>query len=125
MGAFVLTGTPVVRETAAPMLAHNVYFRLKDRSDAAVADLVQACRKYLSDHPGVVFFACGTVAHDLDREVNVRDWDVALHVIFDTIAAHDEYQDAPLHKQFINENRSNWENVRVFDSVVEPIPAQP
>ncbi|HEX8200326.1 MAG TPA: Dabb family protein [Isosphaeraceae bacterium] len=100
------------------MLAHNVYFTLKDNSDAARTALVSACRKYLSDHPGVVFFACGTLCQSLDRPVNDRDFDVALHVIFDTQASHDLYQDAPRHHQFIAENRDNWAKVRVFDSEV-------
>ena len=35
-------------------------------------------------------------------------------------AAHDTYQDAPRHKQFIDENKDNWKKVRVFDSAVQP-----
>jgi hypothetical protein len=100
------------------MLAHNVYFTLKDRSPAAVAALVAACQKYLVEHPGVVFFACGTLEEGLDRPVNDRDFDVALHVIFDTRASHDAYQTAPTHLQFVAENRDTWARVRVFDSAV-------
>ena len=62
------------------MLAHNVYFTLKDRSDGREAKLVAACKAHLTGHPGVVFFACGTLAQGLDRPVNVRDFDVALHL---------------------------------------------
>ncbi len=101
------------------MLAHNVYFALKDNSPAARQKLVAACKKYLSKHPGTLFFAAGVLADELKREVNVRDFDVALHVIFTDQAAHDRYQDAPAHHQFIAENRDNWKGVRVFDSVVE------
>ena len=101
------------------MLAHNVYFTLKDNSDAAAQALVAACRTYLSDHPGTVLFACGTRCRALDRPVNDRDFDVALHVIFDSKESHDRYQDAPRHHQFIAENRENWGQVRVFDSEVE------
>ena len=77
-----------------------------------------ACKKYLSGHPGEVFFAAGTLARDLDRPVNDRDFDVALHIVFKDRAAHDQYQDAARHKQFIEENKANWKKVRVFDSVV-------
>ncbi len=100
------------------MLAHMVYFSLKDRSEGARERLVGACRKYLTDHPGVVFFACGTVCDELDRAVNDRDFDVGLHVVFDTKANHDRYQEAPRHLEFIAEQRENWARVRVFDSVV-------
>jgi hypothetical protein len=44
---------------------------------------------------------------------------VALHIYFKDQAAHDKYQDAPRHKQFIDENKDNWKKVRVFDSVVQ------
>ncbi len=101
------------------MLAHNVYFALKDQSDAAKQKMVDACKKYLARHPGVVFFACGLLEPELSRPVNVRDFDVALHVVFDNRASHDAYQEAPTHLQFIEENRDNWAQVRVFDSLVE------
>lgn len=104
------------------MLAHNVYFTLKDRSDAARAALVGACRRYLSDHAGTVFFACGTLEPELAREVNDRDFDVALHIVFESRAAHDAYQEDPRHQRFLAENRDNWARVRVFDSVVKVSP---
>jgi hypothetical protein len=101
------------------MLAHMVYFKLNDRSSEMKARLVEACHLYLSGHPGTVFFACGTLCEELDREVNDRDFDVALHVVFRTKEDHDAYQVAPRHNQFIEENRANWAKVRVFDSVVQ------
>src|ERR1700733_6465180 len=101
------------------MLAHNVFFTLHDASAAAQAKMVQACKTYLSDHPGTVFFACGGRALELQRPVNDRDFDVGLHLIFQTQADHDAYQEAPRHDQFIAENKDNWKMVRVFDSLVE------
>lgn len=101
------------------MLAHNVYFRLKDQSAAARDQLLAACRKHLADHPNTLFFACGTLEPALAREVNDRDFDVALHVVFESRAAHDAYQDHPRHVEFVRENRDNWARVRVFDSDVE------
>ena len=101
------------------MLAHNVFFSLKDNSPAARQKLLDACHKYLATHPGTVFFAAGVLADALKREVNDRDFDVGLHLVFSDQAAHDRYQDAPAHHQFIAENKDNWKKVRVFDSVVE------
>jgi hypothetical protein len=112
------------RTEAAPaagsLLAHNVFFSLKDNSPGAKKKLVDACKKYLAKHPGTVFFAAGTLVPELDRPVNDRDFDVGLHLVFKDKAAHDAYQDAPLHQQFIEENKDNWKKVRVFDSYVEP-----
>ncbi len=98
-----------------PMLVHNVYFALKDKSPAAIHALIAASHKYLTNHPGTVFYAVGTCA-DLSRPVNDRDYDVALHVIFKDRAAHDVYQTADRHLQFIAEQKANWDKVRVFDS---------
>lgn len=101
------------------LLAHNVYFTLKDRSPAARQKLVAACKEYLTGHPGTVFFACGTLAEALDRPVNDRDFDVGLHIIFQNQAAHDTYQDAPRHHAFVAACKDGWAKVRVFDSSVE------
>jgi hypothetical protein len=102
-----------------PLLAHNVFFTLKDRSPAARQRLLDACRKYLAGHPGTVFFAAGTRAEGLNRPVNDRDFDVGLHIVFQDQAAHDAYQAAELHQQFIRENQDTWARVRVFDSLAE------
>jgi hypothetical protein len=104
------------------MLAHHVYFSLKDSSVAAKQKLLDACRKYLSAHQGIVFFACGTLAAELARPVNDRDFDVSLHIVFQTKQDHDLYQESPLHQRFVSENKDNWKRVRVFDSVLEPAP---
>lgn len=123
IGVFVSLKTgnsTMAADAQEPLLVHNVYFALNDNSPENVQKLVAACRKYLTDHPGTVFFACGGVAN-LDRSVNDRDWDVGLHVIFKNRAAHDQYQEAPRHLQFIQENKANWKKVRVFDSDCPPL----
>jgi hypothetical protein len=101
-----------------PMLAHMVFFTLKDKTSQNREKLAAACRKYLSDHAGTVYFSAGARAEEFDREVNDREFDVALHVVFKDKAAHDTYQDHPRHIEFINENRASWAEVRVFDSYV-------
>ena len=103
---------------AETRLAHNVFFKCKDRSHEKVTDLVAACKLYLNVQPGILFFAAGTLVKELDREVNDREWDVALHLVFIDKAAHDAYQDDATHNRFIAEQKPNWESVRVFDSYV-------
>lgn len=98
------------------MLAHIVYFTLKDSSPAAIEKMLTACRTYLSDHPGTIHFSVGTLAKEYQRPVNQHDFHIALHVIFEGRAAHDAYQVAPRHQQFIEENKANWAKVRVFDA---------
>ena len=117
--ALALPGPAEPGDTAR-VLAHDVYFALKDASPEAKQKLVEACRKHLAGHEGTVFFATGVRAEELARGVNDQGYDVSLHVYFRDKAAHDVYQEHPRHKQFIAEMNANWKTVRVFDSWVSP-----
>ena len=99
-------------------LAHLVFFKLKDSSTEASEALVQACHKSLNNHDGIVWFSAGTVGEEFERPVNDRDFDVSLQVIFESREAHDAYQVAERHSQFVEEMKDNWDQVRVFDSWV-------
>jgi hypothetical protein len=100
-------------------LVHDVYFTLNDNSEATRAKLVKDCYKYLSKHPGVVFFAAGERVEAHERDVNIRDWEVSLHIVFKNKNYHDQYQKAHDHYKFIDENKENWKSVRVFDSFIK------
>ena len=99
-------------------LAHMVFFTLNKSTPASRAALVAGCRKYLSRHPGTLHFSAGTRATACDRDVNDTAFDVALHIVFRSQAAHDRYQAAPRHLAFIEAFRANWKQVRVFDSLL-------
>jgi len=96
------------------MLSHAVYFSLKDKSPAAVATLIEGCQTLLTNHAGAVSFAVGTCS-PYDRQVNDRDFEVALEIVFDSHAAHDAYQTADRHNTFLAMHATNWAHVRVFD----------
>ena len=100
----------------ARMLSHDVYFTLEDNSAEAIAAMIAGCRKYLADHPGVVLLAGGTQVEEHARPVKDQDFDVALHVVFESKEAHDRYQTVPEHLEFIETFKENWKQVRVFDS---------
>jgi len=93
-----------------------VYFSLHNDSDSKIMELIDACKKYLDGHPGVVYFSVGTLNKELSRPVNDRDYHVTLNVVFDSRESHDLYQAAPRHLEFIAEQKSNWKQVRIFDS---------
>lgn len=101
-----------------PMYAHMVFFELKEPNQANADKLVAACHKYLSDMPGAIYYSAGTRAKEADRPVNDTKFDVALHVVFKDQASHDQYQTAPQHLKFIEQNKELWSGVRVFDSFV-------
>lgn len=100
------------------MLSHTVYFKLNDSTKEAAEALAADCRTYLKNHPGVEFFAAGTLAEEFDRPVNDQNFDVCLHVVFDTKENHDLYQVAEDHLTFIAKNKESWATVRVFDAYV-------
>ena len=49
--------------------------------------------------------------------MNDQDFDVTLVVVFGSKQAHDDYQVAPRHKEFIAEQSPHWAKVRVFDAL--------
>ena len=116
IAAATIIGLPNITVAADPQVAHMVYFKLNESTGDAKEKLVKACKKYLSDHEGTVYFSVGVLAKDLDREVNDLDFDVSLNLVFRNKAAHDTYQTHPRHIKFIDENKDSWSKVRVFDS---------
>lgn len=101
------------------MHAHNVYFSLKENSPELVDALIADCTTYLAPQAGIISFACGILEPELDREVNDRGFDVGLHILFETREAHDAYQTDEQHDIFVERNKDNWSNVRVFDTQVK------
>ena len=101
------------------MIAHNVFFTLHDRSEAAKAKLIHECRTWLTGHSGLTALATGVMDPSFDRDVNDHDFDVSLTMIFSNRLEHDQYQDAPRHRKFVEANQHTWAKVRVFDSEVE------
>jgi hypothetical protein len=108
-----------------PAVGHMVFFTLADDTPANREKLVAACQQYLTGHEGTLYFSTGTLADDLASEVNDRDFDVALHLVFASKADHDRYQTHERHLAFIEENKALWSKVRVFDSYLAPAPAAP
>jgi hypothetical protein len=104
------------RKRMSPRIAHMVYFTLHDNSKEKIDELLSECQKYLDDHPGLDYFAAGALNRELARPVNDHGYDVSLHTVFSDREAHDAYQVAPRHLEFIANNKANWKTVRVFDS---------
>jgi len=122
LGLCVL-GAPAADKPAekGPLLAHNVFFSLKDNSPETKKGMVEDSHKYLSPIPGIVFYAAGVVS-DVERDVVDRDYDVALHVVFKDKAAMEKYLAHPRHLEYVAKHQPNWKKVRVFDSFVSRAP---
>ncbi len=118
--ALIVAFAGVSAQAEERMLAHDVYFSLKDNSPQAKEKLIAACKKYLTGHPGTVRFAVGPIADEMKRDVNDQDFDVALHLVFKNKAAYDQYEKSERHVKFKEEAQDNRKKVRVFDSYLEP-----
>ena len=62
------------------------------------------------------------IIYDGDQRAHIlfndRDFDIALQLVFTNQAAHDAYQNAPRHLEFIEAFKPMWKKVRVFDAEV-------
>lgn len=97
---------------------HMVYFYLREPgNNAHASQLAQGCRTHLPNIPGVLRLEVGFPA-GTPREVVDNSYGVALLVEFADSAAHDVYQDHPDHHRFIEECRSLWSRVQVYDTTL-------
>lgn len=121
VASFALDAVARLAGGSDPQLAHMVFFALKDHSAESRERFIASCEKYLSDHEGTVYFSVGTIAEDKDVQepVSVKDFDVALHVVFENKAAKARYLASERHKHFVDENRESFAGVRVFDSFLQ------
>jgi Stress responsive A/B Barrel Domain len=104
------------KKAADAQLAHSVIFTLKDQSAKSREGFVAICDKYLMSHKGAVSYTCGTIAEDVKEPVSDREFDVALHVVFEDKAALAEYLKSDRHNQFVAAIKDKISKVRVFDS---------
>ena len=100
------------------MYSHVVFFELTDKSDEAKQALIDGFETYLAPHDGVLVYTASIRDESKQRDVNDLTFDVALTLVFESVAAQDAYQVTGAHKQFIEELSGNWASVRVFDSTI-------
>lgn len=84
-------------------------------SDEQIAAFEKDLRS-LGQIEGVRQFYVGKVAGTTKRPVIQTDWDYMLTVIVDDLAAHDVYQDHPIHHKFIENQKQFFGQVRVYDA---------
>lgn len=118
--ALAVAARPPARPEPKPRQAHMVFFTLKDRSPESIARFVASCDKYLTGHEGTASYSVGVIAKDVVEPVSDRDFDVALHLVFEDKAAGASYQKSDRHTKFVEENKAHFAKVRVFDSYLQP-----
>lgn len=93
------------------MFTHVVVFYTKPDQPNAVEELMEGGEKYLRPIPGVEHFHMGPMATS-HRPVVVQDYQVALSITFPDKKAQDDYQEHPLHIEFVE---------KVFKRVCEKV----
>jgi hypothetical protein len=96
-------------------LVHVVNFWLKEGLTEAEEAQFVAGVKSLGTIEDVKVFSVGKPA-STDRPVIDRSYSYCLLTVFDDMAGHDRYQEAPVHLKFIDECKHLWEKVLIYDS---------
>lgn len=96
------------------MLIHTVYLWLKEESDAALRAAFAADCHGLLSIPHIAQGWVGTPAATRDQVID-HSYDQALMLHFADQAAHDAYQEHPLHSAFVARYLPHFAQVKVFD----------
>ena len=98
------------------MLIHFVIFWLK--KDLSVEELTTFENQVLSleNISSVEQLYLGKPASTTKRPVIDDSYDICLTVMLKDIAAHDSYQEDPLHLDFIKKCSHMWEKVKIYDA---------
>lgn len=98
------------------MLVHSVYFWLKpELSDAQRADFRRGVES-LAGIKSVEKVYVGTPAATPKRAVIDDSYSVALTVLCRDLAAQDAYQVDPIHLAFVEQFKTFWTRVQIYDS---------
>ena len=97
------------------MLIHCVYFWFKPDADPALAARFESGLERLSAIADVQRAHHGRPAVTPPRPVIDASYAWALILTFSDLAAHDRYQDHPVHHAFLDEFAATWEKVQVYD----------
>jgi len=98
------------------MLYHCVYFWLKPELTAAQRADFRRGVETLTRIQAAAKVEVGVPAATERRPVIDASYDVALIVICPDVAAHNAYQVDPLHLAFVEQYKTFWTRVQIYDS---------
>jgi len=96
------------------MHIHNVYFWLKDSLENESFKAFEQGLEALTHDSGVKSGYFGKPANT-DRDVVENSYSYGLVLIFNSLAAHDQYQAGAIHLKFVDDHSSKWARVVVHD----------
>lgn len=98
------------------MFVHTVFFWLKHPENGADHDALRAGLESLKGVQQISAAYIGTPA-ETRRPVIDHSYDFSLTFAFADKAAHDVYQEHPVHLEFVSKCSHLWERVKVYDAV--------
>lgn len=99
-------------------LFHSLYFSLADKSAENISKFTGICVKFLSPHPGIQQFTAGGLT-DIKRDVSVRNFDVAVNIIYESKEAYEEYLKSQGHNDFFPASKGMITGTFIFDSYLK------
>lgn len=97
------------------MFSHVVIFWTDPEKPEAADALIKGAQRYLNKQPGILHFHVGRMATS-PRPVVDQTYQVALNIVFDSKASQDQYQNDPLHIEFVDKVfKPNCKKVLVYD----------
>jgi hypothetical protein len=97
------------------MLIHSVYFWFKSDADPSVVAAFEAGLVRLTSIPDITTAYFGRPEATPSRAVIDDTYSWALVEIFPDLAAHDRYQEHPIHQEFLAQFAASWQRVQVYD----------
>lgn len=98
------------------MLIHSVYFWLKPRLTAAQRAEFRRGVETLAGIKSVEKVYVGAPAATPKRPVIDDSYAVALTVVCKNLAAQDAYQVDPIHLKFVEQFKTYWTRVQIYDA---------
>ena len=98
------------------MLVHTVYFWLKPELTAEQRAAFRGGVESLGGISSVEKIYVGTPAKTEKRPIIDDSYSVALTVLCRDVAAHDAYQVDPIHLAFVNQFKTFWTRVQIYDA---------
>jgi hypothetical protein len=97
---------------------HNLYFSLTDKSPENIQKFTDICVTYLSGHSGIQQFITGGLT-DIKRNVSVRNFEVAVSIIYESKKAYDDYLTSKKHEDFFPATAGMIADTYIFDSYLK------
>jgi len=98
------------------MLVHTVFFNLRKDLDGSEVTEFRMGLESLKRIGHAEAAYVGSPADVPERPVLVKNYDFCLTVLLKDVAAHDAYQQDPVHQAFIEAHKEKWKQVKVYDA---------